>query len=227
LKGFLLRLLLLGTLSALAACYSAPRRDTAIASVPAGQAQVVFFRPTKTLQDVSVYLLDADQQQPQFLGLVSPDTKLAAVVSPGDHLFMVVGDQEAEFMNAHLEADKTYYALARGRYDKSSDWHFFLLPIHRSSADAYNIHAAAFRKWLRACHLVEPPSYADQWYAENRSRVENLRARYINRWNQRSDESRAQLTLNAEDGVVILQPGMHQERSKPAGTAEQAESDSR
>lgn len=191
-----------------------------VARAPPGRAQVVFLRPTKTMQQVSVYLLGADQGEPQFLGVVPPVAKLAATVPPGDHLFMVVGDQEAEFMQAHLQAGDTYYALLRGRFDKNVDWHFFLLPIRGGSGDAYNLHSAAFRKWERNCRLVEKSADDDQWYAENHTNVESLRAYYISGWNQRSDASRAQLTLNAEDGVAALEPGTRQGRHERPAAAE-------
>jgi hypothetical protein len=214
--GFV-RLLPIWGLLALGACHST-RNAPVVAKAPPGQAQLVFLRPTKTLQQVSLYLLDTGQQQ--FLGVVEPGTKLVSQVPPGDHLFMVVAEQEAEFMQTHLDAGKTYYALVRGRYDKNADWHFFLLPIHRDSADSYNIHDPTFRKWERATRLRDKSPDDDLWYAENRSSIDSRRDRYLDYWNQRSSESKARLTLYAEDGVVALEPMTYRSRRDKAGTVE-------
>jgi hypothetical protein len=202
-KAHLVRLLTACAMLALGACHST-RDAPPVAKAPPDQAQLVFLRPTKSLQEVSVYMLDAEQQ-PQFLGLVWPVTKLVARVPPGDHLFMVVANQEAEFMQAHLEAGQTYFTLVRGRSGKTGDWHFYLLPIHRTSTDNYNLQSIDFRKWEGACRLLEKSPDDDQWYAENHSNIGNLRNYYLGGWNQRSSESKTELTLNAEDGVVALQ----------------------
>lgn len=190
----------------LAGCHHTTRQEALVAKAPQGVAQVVFLRPTKSVHTVALFMLDYVQRPAEFLGLVSPDTKLVALVPPGDHLFMVIADQDAEFMEAHLQAGSTYYALARGRDGGGGNWHFYLLPIHRQSADSYNLHSADFLKWDRACRVVEETPEADQWFGENHDNVEYLRRYFLKRWYQRSEASLAGLTLNAEDGVPAAAP---------------------
>jgi hypothetical protein len=201
-----LRVWLLAALAVLAlgGCHHATRQEATVSKAPPGQAQMVFLRPTKSAHTVAIFMIDSAEQPAQFLGLVSSDTKLVARVPPGDHLFMVIADQDAEFMEAHLQAGSTYYTLARGRYDGNSDWHFYLLPIHRESADSHNLRSPDFRKWDSACRKVEKTPEADQWFGEYHNSVEYLRGYFLNRWYGRSAESRAELTLHADDGVVSL-----------------------
>ena len=164
------------------------------------QAEIVFLRPSLlggAIQS-TVYKVDADQMGQQFIGVVSSKTKVAYTVAPGDYLFMVIAEN-ADFMDAHLEAGKTYYALVSPRIGV---WkaRFSLLPIHNDPAAKYSTQSSDFTDWQSSTTLVESLPQAQHWYAEHKGWVDNKRVDYLKKWNARSAEDKADLVLHKQDG---------------------------
>lgn len=199
------RFLLLACLLALplTACVSTSSlmSPSAVASpVPApGKALVVFMRPSNYGGAIQASVYDATQPDEAFIGIVSAKTKVAHQAEPGKHLFMVIGEN-ADFVNATLDAGKTYYVLVSPRMGV---WkaRFSLLPIHNDPAAKYSLHSDDFREWQAATRFVERSSAADAWYRENAASVSEKRAGYMERWNSASPEQQAELTVLPEDGV--------------------------
>ena len=166
----------------------------------ADQAEIVFLRPSSlggAIQS-TVYRVDADQNGQQFIGVVSSKTKVAYTIAPGDYLFMVIAEN-ADFMDAHLEAGKTYYALVSPRIGV---WkaRFSLLPIHNDPSAKYNTQSSDFAKWQSATTLVESLPQAQQWYVEHKDEVDDKRVDYLKEWNSRTAEDKADLVLHKQDG---------------------------
>lgn len=65
----------------------------------ADQSQIVFLRSTFVGSAIQSSVFDVTSGEPEFVGIVSNDTKLAYTVSPGEHVFMVVSEA-ADFMQA-------------------------------------------------------------------------------------------------------------------------------
>ena len=113
---------------------------------------------------------------------------------------MVIGEN-ADFMDADLEAGKVYYAVVRAR---PGAWkaRFSLLPIHVKSTDQYNIESSDFKDWVKKTGWLEPDATAEAWVAENKSSVEEKKVDYLKKWNVMAPNDRAELYLHAEDGVA-------------------------
>ena len=168
--------------------------------VPApGKAMVVFLRAASRGGAVQSSVYDTGTESDQFIGIISAKTKIAWQADPGDHLFMVIGEN-ADFMIAHLDAGKTYYALVSPRMGV---WkaRFSLLPIHNDAAAKYNIQSADFREWMQATAWVSNTAESEQWFRENASSVREKKIDYMRKWNAADPIQREELTLNASDGI--------------------------
>lgn len=168
--------------------------------VPApGKAMVVFLRASSYGGAVQSSVYDTGETADTFIGIVSSKTKIAWQADPGDHLFMVIAEN-ADFMIAHLEAGKTYYALVSPRMGV---WkaRFSLLPIHSDSAAKYNVHSEDFRDWMSSTAWVRNTAESEQWFHEHESNIREKKNDYLRKWNAADPQQHAELTLNATDGV--------------------------
>lgn len=202
--GYTIRwLLAIVMLAGLAGCQSSKMiRSEALDHEPvpaAGKAMVVFLRAASRGGAVQSSVYDTGDSADRFIGIVSTKSKIAWQADPGDHLFMVIGEN-ADFMIAHLEAGKTYYALVSPRMGV---WkaRFSLLPIHSDSAAKYNIHSDDFRKWMQKTSWVRNTAESEQWFQENASSIREKKNDYMRKWNAADPLQREELTLNASDGV--------------------------
>ena len=164
-----------------------------------GKALVVFMRPSSYggMIASSVYLAPDDSTT--FFGIVRPKEKIAVQMDPGTHRFMVIAEN-ADFMDAHLEAGKTYYVLISPRMGM---WkaRFSLFPLHKTGTDEYNLQSADFRKWVEKTEYIEIAPAGQRWYDENKADIEDKKKDYLVKWNKMADKDRAELVLHAEDGV--------------------------
>lgn len=163
-------------------------------------AVIVFLRPSVYGGGVqsSVYDVSRSGGQ-QFIGIVSGGAKVAHAVAPGKYLFMVVGEN-ADFMDAEVEAGKTYYVLVAPRMGLFKA-RFSLLPVHADAKAKYSLNSERFREWLRDTYWVESGPTAQRWYENSRDSIERKRIAYKRKWNGRSAEDKAELYLHADDGI--------------------------
>jgi hypothetical protein len=112
---------------------------------------------------------------------------------------MVVAEN-ADFMNATLDAGKTYYVLVKPR---PGMWkvRFSLIPIHKDAGAEYSLASADFSKWKSKSAPVAKTPAADAWYAQHQADIEAKRLDYMKKWEVMAPEDKATLTLHAEDGV--------------------------
>jgi len=176
----------------------APAADQAPKPEP-GKALVVFLRPGFVGGAIASTVYDAPDGGDTFLGALSYKDKLAVQMAPGVHRLMVIAEN-ADFLDATLEAGKTYYVLIRSR---PGVWkaRFSLLPMHNRADAEYNVLGADFTDWNAACSFVEKTPDADAWYAEHKASVDEKKAGYLEKWNRMAAEDRAVLVLQPEDGV--------------------------
>lgn len=164
-----------------------------------GKAMVVFMRPSSYggLIAASVYV--APDSETTFLGVIRPKQKVAVQMDPGTHRFMVIAEN-ADFMDATLEAGKTYYVLISPRMGM---WkaRFSLFPLHKTGTDEYNLQSADFKEWVSKCEYVRIAPAGQKWYDENKANIDEKKADYLVKWNKMAAKDRAELVLHAEDGV--------------------------
>lgn len=178
---------------------AAPAADQAPKPAP-GKALVVFMRPSFMGRAIAATVYDAPDSGTTFIGEVGYKDKLAYQADPGMHRFMVVAEN-ADFMDATLEAGKTYYVLVRSR---PGMWkaRFSLLPMHNRADAEYNVQGPDFQQWTAAGQVTEPTPAATAWYEAHKADVESKKADYLQKWNRMAAEDRAVLVLNSEDGIT-------------------------
>jgi hypothetical protein len=167
-------------------------------AVEAGKAMLVIMRPSFYGGAIAASVYDITGDQTKLIGVLGPKDKIAYQVDAGAHRFMVVAEN-ADFMEATLEAGKTYYAVVRAR---PGVWkaRFSLLPIHATSADQYNLQGAEFKEWNDKSEWVERTERADAWFAEHGANVEEKKHDYLQKWDRMEANDKAELILHAEDG---------------------------
>ncbi len=165
----------------------------------ADKALIVFMRPSALGAAVQATLYDVTSSEVQFIGVSSYETKIPYYVEPGSHTFMVVGES-ADFMQANVEAGKTYYAVVSPRM---GFWkaRFSLKPVRGSGADEFTVTSKAFANWDKSCQFVSKNASAEAWYSENIADIKAKRAKYWPAWQSKPAEEQMQQTLTKNDGI--------------------------
>ena len=163
-----------------------------------GKALMVFLRPSSAGRPIQSSVYDTKDGNDTFIGVVSAETKVAYEADPGDHLFMVVGEN-ASFMIAHMDAGKTYYALVSPRADLGKA-QFSLLPVHTKAGAKYSVRSANFQRWMDQTDLVRVTPQAMQWYDEHAAEIREKKFDYLPKWHAAAAAHRAELTLVRADG---------------------------
>lgn len=187
-----------------------------------GKALVVFMRASFVGSAISASVYDAPDSDTQFIGVVQNKQKIAYQATPGPHRFMVIAEN-ADFMDANLEAGKTYYVLVSPRMGV---WkaRFSLFPIRQDSADEYNLKSADFKAWQAKTDFVVTAPDGQAWYEDHKDSVAEKKADYLKKWNVMLAADKAELTLNAEDGVAagVAQATVAAAPAAPVPTATEA-----
>ena len=162
------------------------------------KALIVFLRPSTLGGAIQSSVYDISGSTDRFIGIVSAKTKTAYLTEPGRKTFMVVAEN-ADFMEATLDAGKTYYALVSPRMGVVSA-RFSLLPIHNDTTSKYRTESNEFKDWVTSTHYVENTDASHAWYAQNKADVLAKKADYLQKWNKMLPKDKAVLTLHASDG---------------------------
>lgn len=166
-----------------------------------GKAMVVFMRPSMYGGAIASTVYEASDTATTFLGGVDPHQKLAYQVDPGFHRFMVVAEN-ADFVDANLEAGKTYYVLVSPR---PGLWkaRFSLIPILPREDAGYSTLKPDFTQWQAKTTFVEPTPAAQGWYEQHKADIEEKKASYLEKWNRMAPNDKAELTIAPTDGMAL------------------------
>ena len=154
------------------------------------ESVIVFMRPSGVAFAIQSAVFEAPDGQPaRLVGIVAAKKKVAFRTTPGDHMFMVIGES-ADFMQARLEPGKVYYALVTPRMGV---WkaRFSLAPVHVMNRNE-------LPEWQSGTEWVEMDQTSGQWAAENAADVEQKRAKYLPEWLGKAPLDRP--VLAPEDG---------------------------
>lgn len=156
-------------------------------------ATIIFMRPSMFGGLIKSSVFDITSGQNEVIGILSAEKKIFYRVSPGEHLFMVIGEN-AGFMRAELEAGKTYYCLVRV---KMGAWkaRFALEPIRNTELDSEK-----FLEWQKKTEQIENRDQARVWAAKHAQSIEDKRVKWLRKWDKKSDAEKAEYTLRKEDG---------------------------
>jgi hypothetical protein len=169
-----------------------------------GKALVLFLRPSSVGFAIASSVYDAPDEDTRFIGVVRSKQKMAYQAEPGVHRFMVIAEN-ADFMDATLEAGKTYYVLIQPRMGV---WkaRFSLFPVHNHADPGDTLQSPDFPKWNAKAELVATSPAGLAWYEENKASVAEKKADYLVKWNRMLASDRAELVLHPHDGVASDAP---------------------
>jgi hypothetical protein len=161
-------------------------------------SQVIFLRSSFVGSAIQASVFDVTTGEPDFIGILSNESKLAWTGAPGQHVFMVVSEA-ADFMEANLDGGKSYYAMVTPRMGA---WkaRFSMHPV-RASGGNFQHTSDEFKTWLENSNFVENTPESEAWFNENRDSIKSKQADYWAVWQKKTDADRAERTLNAEDGI--------------------------
>lgn len=162
-----------------------------------GESMIVFMRPSPLGGVVSASVFDVTGPETKFVGLVNYGSKVAHPVKPGKYTFMVVGES-ADFMQAEVAADRTYYALVTPRVGV---WkaRFSFKPIRQGE-----IGGAEFASWTSATKYVTNSPDTQRWAVENAPDINSKRTQYWPEWNSKPPHQRDSQTLTSHDGSATV-----------------------
>ncbi len=157
--------------------------DRVVTGPAEGKAMVVFLRATAFGGAIQSAVFEMNNGEPSLVGIVAAYKKVAYQVDPGKHLFMVTGEN-ADFMSADLEANKTYYALVTVRMGA---WkaRFSLKPIPAAEGRSSKLNG-----WLKKCKWVEKIPASDAWMHDNMPSIRNKYNVYYEKWMAKSASRR-------------------------------------
>ncbi len=182
---YFVRALMLAGLVTLAGCASSHMtaiKDSPEKLTPApGKALVVFARTSAFGGAIQATLYDEEK----YIGTISANTKIAYQADPGKHMFMVLGES-ADFMEADLQAGKTYYA---GVVVRMGVWkaRFSFHPNNKQISDK------ELQEWMSGTKLVEPNEKGYQWAEKNAQSIQNSRAKYLPAWRAKRESDKQRL----------------------------------
>lgn len=156
---------------------------------PSGKASIVFMRPSTLGYAIASSVFEMRDGRDVFLGHVPAKRKLVHHADPGPVRFMVVSEA-ADFLQAELEAGRTYYVLVTPRFGV---WRarFSLRPVTSSE-----LGGTEFREWFDECVWVEATDEARDWARRSAASVAEKKKEYLRKWEPRTDKP----TLRASDG---------------------------
>lgn len=164
--------------------------------VPAtSKAVVIFMRPSRIGGAIKSSVFDITQpanDTDKLVGIVASGTRVAYVTDPGEHLFMVIGEN-ADFMAATLAPGKTYYALVSPRLG----WwkaRFSLEPVREAQLGSSDL-----EEWNET-ELVENTAEAFAWAKDNWESIQDKKVDYLRKWNAKPPAERNEQTLFVNDG---------------------------
>ena len=149
------------------------------------ESAIVFFRATNFGGAIQAPVLEVRNDGTlQFIAIVSSGAKFLHKTEPGKHLYLIDGEF-GYFMEATLEGGKTYYTYVM---PKMGWWRarFIFGPVA-------NVQDETVQKDLAWCKWYENTPEGQQWFSEQKDRLEQRYANLIQRYS----------TFKPEDKVTM------------------------
>ena len=185
----------------------APNQE--LPTVQSDESQVVFMRTSHFGGAISAALFDVTESETDYIGIIAVGTKIAIKTTPGEHLFMVTSEA-ADFLQATLEAGKTYYAMVTPRIGAWSAqtprigaWsaRFSLWPMSSEADAKFKNNGPVFDKSVAGTRLLIQSKKSLEWYAKNKGSVEKKKLEYLPVWGKKTEEALRQRSLKPADGL--------------------------
>ena len=163
--------------------------DAVVAPPKQDEALVVFMRPSGLGFAVQSSVYEIVSDKPVLAGIVAAKTKVAYRTKPGTRLFMTLGEN-ADFMTADLQPNKTYYAYVAPRMGA---WKARFVFEPKTAKD---LESAEFKSDFETCKWVEVSDESLRWLSENMSSIQSLRIEYYQDRLKQPANERSRLLAN-------------------------------
>ena len=196
-KNLLVSALFLLLLSGCQSTLMEPSANQAQTNAGVGQSQVVFIRSAFLAKAIQASVYDITSGTPEFIGIVSNDTKVSYMTSPGEHMFMVVGES-ADFLKATVLEGKTYYTVVSPRM---GFWkaRFSMHPVRNDESAKFKYDSKDFKEMLADSQFVNGGAKAEQWALKNANSISAKMNEYLPEWKLNAVEKQQAATIEVMD----------------------------
>ncbi len=196
-KNLLVSALFLLLLSGCQSTLMEPSANQAQTNAEVGQSQVVFIRSAFLAKAIQASVYDITSGTPEFIGIVSNDTKVSYMTSPGEHMFMVVGES-ADFLKATVLEGKTYYTVVSPRM---GFWkaRFSMHPVRNDESAKFKYDSKDFKEMLADSQFVKGGAKAEQWALKNANSISAKMNEYLPEWKLKAVEKQQAATIEIMD----------------------------
>lgn len=165
-----------------------------IPAVKAGMAQVVFMRSSQVNPLTTPTLYDVTSGSLKLIGDVPNGTKMAVDLKPGDYVFMVRSNANAEFMMATVLPNKRYHVVVIP-YAYIA---FALRPVRQSNGEFLHSSTRVVELLSDTKLVRSVPSDSAE---ADRKRAEEIYQQAWPKWQSQGADHRNQATLRKEDAA--------------------------
>lgn len=196
-KKFIASALFLLLLSGCQSTLMEPLVDQVQTNVDEGQSQVVFIRSAFIGKAIQASVYDITSGTPAFIGIVSNDTKVSYMATPGEHMFMVVGES-ADFLKATILEGKTYYTVVSPRM---GFWkaRFSMHPVRNDNTAKFKYDSKDFKEMLEDSQFVQGGVKAKAWATSNANDISTKMNKYLPEWKLKGIDKQKAATIEAMD----------------------------
>jgi len=169
--------------------------DFTVAQAAPDAAQIIFLRATRDANSFSAPILEVtDSGSLQFISIIPRMVKFLHKTTPGKHLYLI-DSKSGFFMEAELEAGKTYYAYITPHLEDGVPKHIQFTPV---TAEAIN--SKKFTDDLARCGWRVNAPRGEQWFSDNKIRLEKRYSKSIQSYSTIRDKTPKMLP---EYGIVV------------------------
>lgn len=173
-------------------------------SVPAGKSQIVFVRFSSKMSGskVPAVLFELSDEKEILISPIPNESKVTYNVEPGKHVFMVHSTEAADFLEADVLPNRTYYVMVRP-FPGAIFWRFSFAPFRKSGDTEFIIGSDNFVTWIAQSANVGKSEETLEWHNKKYVDVSNKRRKYLPKWKSKSLKQRNSQTLSGDDGMLI------------------------
>lgn len=197
-KNILTALILVVGLTACKSSLMQPVAKEQITNVAQEQARVVFIRSSFFGQAIQASVFDVTSGTPEFIGIISNETQVVFDSTPGEKMFMVVGES-ADFLKATVSANQTYYAVVTPRMGAWTA-RFSLHPVRHEGTNAkFYYGSKEFDQMLKDTSFAVAGPEAHAWAKKEEASIVEKYQKYLPAWQGKEASQIQEATLNTVD----------------------------
>lgn len=172
--------------------------------VKSDKSLVIFMRPSNFGAAISSAIFELKENkttEEELIGIIGPNEKIAYYTNPGKNKRFMVISENADFMDANLDAGKAYYAIVTPRMGL---WRarFSLHPFKQVSGEPeFQLDSKKLVDWLNECKFVNPNEESYVWAKENADSINDKKISYLQKWEEMLEEDKQWRRLEPNDGL--------------------------